>query len=267
MFSVLPKKRHFAFTLIELLVVISIIAILAGVAYPTFIHSRQVAKSVQCLNNLRQLGLAFGAYATDNNAQFPPGVQQQDASNPNASNQPWSQLLIPTYIQPSSDPSKSPFHCPFDASVVTGTNVARSYAYNTGGTQSNQNEPVNKLNIQNANATILLSEFYSPDPGASSPSPILSSATGAVRTSGGIYNHHANGKSSVPFHDPHAAEVTALTTIAQPNYEMGKQAMALLVRKLQNENGSNDGGGDQDQVIVLKNELRVRDSTAPPFQN
>ena len=54
-----------------------------------------------------------------------------------------------------------------------------------------------------------------------------------------------------------------LTTIAQPTYEMGRRAMAMLVRKMRREEGGEDLGGDQ--VVVLKNELRVRDSTAPPF--
>jgi LacI family transcriptional regulator len=55
-----------------------------------------------------------------------------------------------------------------------------------------------------------------------------------------------------------------LTTIAQPSYEMGKQAMAMLVRMMQREKGGNGLGGDQ--IVVLNNELRVRDSTAPPFR-
>jgi len=55
-----------------------------------------------------------------------------------------------------------------------------------------------------------------------------------------------------------------LTTIAQPTYEMGKQAMQLLLRKLQAT--KNDGFGDesQDATVRLKAELRVRDSTAAP---
>jgi DNA-binding LacI/PurR family transcriptional regulator len=46
---------------------------------------------------------------------------------------------------------------------------------------------------------------------------------------------------------------------------MGKQAMAMLVRMMQREKGGNGLGGDQ--IVVLNNELRVRDSTAPPFRS
>ena len=56
-----------------------------------------------------------------------------------------------------------------------------------------------------------------------------------------------------------------LTTIAQPTYEMGRQAMQMLLRILQAP-AENDGqaGGIQETTLRLKAELRVRDSTAAP---
>jgi LacI family transcriptional regulator len=53
-----------------------------------------------------------------------------------------------------------------------------------------------------------------------------------------------------------------LTTVAQPTLEMGKQAVQMLLRKI----GFAEEGdkGDEKNVVVLKAELRVRDSTAPP---
>jgi LacI family transcriptional regulator len=59
-----------------------------------------------------------------------------------------------------------------------------------------------------------------------------------------------------------------LTTIAQPTYEMGKQAMRMLLSKLQDgqqDNGQQPGDGDV-LPLMLKAELRVRDSTAGPTE-
>ena len=66
-----PRERIAAVTLIELLVVVAIIALLVSILLPSLSRARMQAKTVQCMSNARQMGLALRYYAEDYDGNLP----------------------------------------------------------------------------------------------------------------------------------------------------------------------------------------------------
>jgi prepilin-type N-terminal cleavage/methylation domain-containing protein len=76
----MPRRRCAGFTLIELLVVIAVIALLIGLLLPAVQAAREAARRAQCLNNMKQMGLAFQNFH-DVRRGFPPARTTIPASH------------------------------------------------------------------------------------------------------------------------------------------------------------------------------------------
>lgn len=72
------QSRGRAFTLIEMLVILAVLLLLAAVILPRPTHNGIAASRIRCVNNLKQVGLAFRIWAEDHNGKFPMQVSTND---------------------------------------------------------------------------------------------------------------------------------------------------------------------------------------------
>jgi prepilin-type N-terminal cleavage/methylation domain-containing protein len=132
-FEATRRNSSAGFTLVELLVVIAIIAILAALLLPSIGKVKQRSQSVQCMNNHRQLMLAWNMYVDDNQDRVP--FASRDPSRPDLNPYVWTLNELdysgfrPSNWDPNIDinkgllwryaPNAAIYRCPADWSTVT----------------------------------------------------------------------------------------------------------------------------------------------------
>jgi len=134
----LPRRFRNGFTLIELLVVIAIIAILAALLLPALAGAKRRAKEINCISNLRQWGVAFQLYATENNDGVPADGMSANGTypGPTSANPPENNVdgtpndpnawfnMLPKYV---SERKLSDYF--FDYNNANGGSVTRAAVY------------------------------------------------------------------------------------------------------------------------------------------
>lgn len=176
-----PAKQ--GFTLIELLVVIAIIAILAAILFPVFAKAREKARQTACLNNMKQLNLAYIQYMSDYD-----GVTPLATDGPNGKGQGvlggwmyYGNFSTTTTAPSTFDPTKGGLYsyvkstavylCPDDAIAAASTTPGINDSYATNGCLNASNPAIqprpgkSEAVFDNSSAIMLFGEEAANVPG------------------------------------------------------------------------------------------------------
>jgi prepilin-type N-terminal cleavage/methylation domain-containing protein/prepilin-type processing-associated H-X9-DG protein len=156
------------FTLVELLVVMGIIGILAGLVLSGVLSGKAKAQRVQCLSNVRELGLGMQLFVTDNHA-FPLGVTGPPEDSVHEQHD-WRSDLEKEFPRLPLTQANNVWHCPsfhappsHDERIAYGWNA---YGYNAFGLESSFDDTFglggHKITRASENSPVRESEVLNP---------------------------------------------------------------------------------------------------------
>jgi prepilin-type N-terminal cleavage/methylation domain-containing protein/prepilin-type processing-associated H-X9-DG protein len=156
-------RRRQGFTLVELLVVIAIIAVLAGLLAPGLSNAREKGRSVSCVNNLRQLGVAIQMYFDENDGNI-VALSGYSPTWDDTSTQAWTKLLLP-YVSNKVEMYQDLGRPPWMPQIPVGYYLNLLPAFVEAGSPGSGEYTLRTRAIQNPTAFIMMSEDLYISPG------------------------------------------------------------------------------------------------------
>jgi prepilin-type N-terminal cleavage/methylation domain-containing protein/prepilin-type processing-associated H-X9-DG protein len=179
------KQSEKAFTLIELFVVVAIIAILAAMLLPALASTKGNSQRIACINNIKQVGLAFRIWEGSNNGRYPQAITQSQggaqeycahANGATSPTPPTLKQAAGMIFMVMSNQLATPkiLFCPSDNFHVAGNGYATNFSYSDLlGISSTQIKGVPLTAPEGSSALTKISYFVNGDAQEANPQDIM----------------------------------------------------------------------------------------------